>query len=91
LLNRKESPTVRARLAPMLPFDQAKVERDRDAVTILEETIMITLLLIVLIVLALGSAPAWPYSRQWGYGPSAGLGTVLIIILVLWVLGVIGA
>jgi len=41
------------------------------------------------VLLALGSVPAWPYSRDWGYAPSAGLGTILIIILVLWLLGVI--
>jgi hypothetical protein len=50
---------------------------------------MITLLLIVLVLLALGSVPAWPYSRSWGYAPSGILGTVLIIILVLWLLGVV--
>jgi hypothetical protein len=41
------------------------------------------ILLIVLVVLALGSIPAWPYSRNWGYGPSGGLGIVLLIVLVL--------
>jgi hypothetical protein len=41
------------------------------------------ILLIVLVVLALGSVPAWPYSRNWGYGPSGGLGLVLLIVLIL--------
>jgi len=44
---------------------------------------MSTILLIVLILLLLGALPAWPYSRSWGYGPSGGLGTILIIILVI--------
>ena len=35
-------------------------------------------ILIVLIVLLLGSAPAWPYSRGWSYYPSGTLGTVLL-------------
>jgi hypothetical protein len=41
------------------------------------------LLLIVLVMLILGAAPAWPDSRGWGYYPSGGLGLVLIIVLVL--------
>lgn len=41
------------------------------------------ILLIVIIVLLLGGLPTWPYSREWGYGPSGGLGLVLVILLVL--------
>ena len=36
-----------------------------------------TILIIVLILILLGSIPAWPYSRGWGYYPSGGLGLVL--------------
>jgi len=50
---------------------------------------MLLLLLIILLVLAIGSAPAWPYSRGWGYYPSSGLGTILVVLLILWLLGVI--
>ena len=46
-----------------------------------------TLLLVVLVLLLIGSLPTWPYSRAWGYYPSSGLGTVLVIILVLVLLG----
>jgi hypothetical protein len=42
---------------------------------------MLTLLLIVLIVAALLSAPAWPYSRGWGYYPSGGIGLVVVLLL----------
>lgn len=45
------------------------------------------ILLIVLILLLLGAVPAWPYSRNWGYFPSGGLGLALIIVLVLVLLG----
>jgi hypothetical protein len=45
------------------------------------------LLLILLIVLLLGAAPAWPYSRGWGYYPSGTVGTVLVIMVVLMLLG----
>ena len=46
-----------------------------------------TILLVVLVLLLLGVIPAWPHSRSWGYGPSGGLGIVLIIIVVLLVMG----
>ena len=44
---------------------------------------MLTILLIVVLVLAIGAAPAWPHSRGWGYYPSGGLGLVLVVLLVL--------
>lgn len=48
---------------------------------------MRTILIIILIVLLLGALPTWPYSSGWGYYPSSGLGLVLVIILILWLLG----
>jgi hypothetical protein len=45
------------------------------------------LLLILLVVLVFAAAPAWPYSREWGYYPSGGLGTILAIVIVLMLLG----
>ena len=45
------------------------------------------LLLLLLVILILVAAPAWPYSRDWGYYPSGGLGTILVILIVLMVLG----
>ena len=39
-----------------------------------------TLLLIVLILLLIGAVPTWPYSRDWGYYPSSGLGLVLAVV-----------
>ena len=45
------------------------------------------ILLILLLVLLFAAAPAWPYSRGWGYYPSGTLGTVLLIVLVLMLLG----
>lgn len=47
------------------------------------------LLIILLVMLVAGALPHWPYSANWGYGPSGGLGTVLIILIVLAVLGII--
>jgi hypothetical protein len=45
------------------------------------------LLLILLLILILAAVPAWPYSRGWGYYPSGGLGTILLILVVLMLLG----
>ena len=44
---------------------------------------MTTILIIILILLLIGAAPRWPYSRNWGYYPSGGLGLVLLIIIIL--------
>jgi len=41
------------------------------------------ILLIVLIVLLFGGLPRWGYSRNWGYGPSGGLGLLVVVLLVL--------
>jgi len=42
-----------------------------------------TILLLILILMLLGAVPAWPYSRQWGYAPSGGIGLVLMVVLIL--------
>jgi hypothetical protein len=48
---------------------------------------MSTILLIILILLLVGALPVWPYSGNFGYFPSGGLGLVLLIVIVLLVLG----
>lgn len=48
---------------------------------------LMTLLLIVLVLLVIGALPTWPYSSGWGYRPSGGLGVVLLIVLLIWLLG----
>lgn len=48
---------------------------------------MTTILIVILILLLIGAAPAWPYSRNWGYYPSGGLGLILLIIIILLLLG----
>jgi hypothetical protein len=42
-----------------------------------------TIVLIILILFFIGALPSWPHSKSWGYWPSGGLGTVLIIVLIL--------
>ncbi|MGH9573345.1 MAG: DUF3309 domain-containing protein [Candidatus Acidiferrales bacterium] len=44
------------------------------------------LLLVVIVLLLIGSLPAWPYSAHWGYYPSGGLGLILFVVLILAVL-----
>lgn len=46
-----------------------------------------TILLIVVLLMLVGAFPSWPHSRSWGYGPSGGLGLVLLILLVLLLMG----
>lgn len=45
------------------------------------------ILLIVLIILAIGATPNWSHSKNWGYGPSGGLGVVLLIVIILVLMG----
>jgi hypothetical protein len=44
---------------------------------------------VIVILLLVGGLPTWGYSRKWGYGPSGGLGLILIVLIVLLVLNVI--
>ena len=44
------------------------------------------ILIIILMLLLIGAVPRWPYSRGWGYYPSGGLGLILLIILILYLL-----
>ena len=46
-----------------------------------------TILLIVLVLLLVGALPTWPHSQGWGYGPTGGLGLLLVILVVLMLLG----
>jgi Protein of unknown function (DUF3309) len=48
---------------------------------------MRTVLLVILVLLLLGALPTWPYSANWGYYPSGGLGLVLVIVIILAVMG----
>ncbi|MHB8541153.1 MAG: DUF3309 family protein [Candidatus Acidiferrales bacterium] len=49
---------------------------------------MLLLILMIVLLLALfGSLPTWPHSKSWGYYPSGGIGVVLIVLLILFLLG----
>jgi hypothetical protein len=47
---------------------------------------LLLILIVVLVLLAAGSYPAWPYSRGWGYYPSGGLFVLLLILLLAYLL-----
>ena len=48
---------------------------------------LITILIVILVLMLIGALPSWPHSRNWGYRPSGGLGLILVIVLILYLLG----
>jgi hypothetical protein len=48
---------------------------------------MFLILTIVLIIALVGSLPRWPHSKDWGYYPTGGVGLILIIVLIGYLLG----
>jgi hypothetical protein len=50
-------------------------------------TMLGTILIIILILLLIGALPTWPYSSGWGYYPGGGLGLLLITVIILALAG----
>jgi Protein of unknown function (DUF3309) len=48
---------------------------------------MVTILIVLVVLALLGAVPVWPHSRNWGYGPSGGLGLVMVIVVILLLTG----
>jgi hypothetical protein len=48
-----------------------------------EQTMLGTILVVVLILALLGALPRWSHSREWGYVPTGGVGLVLLIVVIL--------
>ena len=46
-----------------------------------------TVLLVILVLMVIGSIPAWPHSRGWGYYPSGGVGLLVLILIILLLTG----
>jgi hypothetical protein len=46
-----------------------------------------TILIVILVLMVLGAFPTWPHSRRWGYGPSGGMGLILLILVILLLMG----
>jgi len=45
------------------------------------------ILLIILLLMLIGVIPTWPHSKAWGYGPSGGLGLIVVILIILLLMG----
>ena len=45
-----------------------------------------TVIIVILVLALIGALPNWGHSRSWGYGPSGLLGTILIIVLIIYLL-----
>ena len=50
---------------------------------------MSVLLIVLLVVLLIGAVPTYSYNRSWGYAPSGGLLTLILIVVVLMYMGII--
>jgi hypothetical protein len=48
---------------------------------------MYIILVVLLVLILFGGLPVHSYSKNWGYAPSGGVGLILIILLVLFLLG----
>jgi hypothetical protein len=46
-----------------------------------------TILLVIVVLMLIGAIPSWPHSRSWGYGPSGGIGLILLILIILLAMG----
>ena len=46
-----------------------------------------TILLVIVILMLVGVLPTWPHARNWGYGPSGVVGTLLVIVVLPFLLG----
>jgi hypothetical protein len=52
-----------------------------------EALMLSTVLIVILILILVGALPTWGYSSGWGYGPGGIVGTILVIVVILALLG----
>lgn len=45
-----------------------------------------TIIIVILVLMLIGALPNWPHSASWGYGPSGGIGTILVIAVIVLLL-----
>lgn len=46
-----------------------------------------TILIVILVIAAIGGAPHWGYSQNWGYGPSGAVGVVILLVVLFLIFG----
>ncbi|MDP2627214.1 MAG: DUF3309 family protein [Candidatus Rokubacteria bacterium] len=46
-----------------------------------------TILIVIVVLMLVGALPRWPHSARWGYGPSGGLGLLMLILIILLLTG----
>jgi hypothetical protein len=46
-----------------------------------------TILIVIVVLMLVGALPRWPHSARWGYGPSGGLGLLVLILIILLLTG----
>ena len=46
-----------------------------------------TIILIILVLALVGVLPTWSHSNKWGYGPSGGIGLIVVVLLILLLMG----
>jgi len=51
--------------------------------------VLSNIILLVIILMFIGAVPTWPHSRNWGYYPAGGLGSLLVLLIILRLLGLI--
>ena len=49
---------------------------------------LVDILIVLLVLMLLGSLPTWSYSRNWGYYGTGGIGTVLLVVVLLMLFNV---
>jgi hypothetical protein len=72
-------------LADYMDFDAAPSQKTRQPEPVAPG--LSTILIVLLILLLIGALPSWPYSAEWGYAPGGVLGTVLVVVVILALLG----
>ncbi len=48
---------------------------------------MSTILIVILVLMLVGVLPTWQHSAKWGYGPSGGVGLILLVLVILALTG----
>ena len=48
---------------------------------------VVQIVLLILILVMFGAFPRWNHSKNWGYGPSGGLGLIVLVLVILLLLG----